>query len=369
MKICFIAPANNYHTEKWCKWFVSRNHEVHVISFVNAQIVDVTVHFINAGVDVQENDVKKLKYLFYAKKLKRIVSEIKPDIINVHYATSYGTVTALSGIKGYVLSVWGSDIFDFPRKTPIHRLMLQYSLNKATYLFSTSKAMAKEAKRYTNKTFEITPFGVDMNLFSPHKRTRSDNVNFADSNFIIGTVKTLTPKYGIDYLLKAVAAVKKNRPEIPIKLRIAGSGPNEKEYKQLAVNLGIDDITTWLGFIPQSEVAKEWANMDLAVVYSTLESESFGVSAVEAEACGTPIIISDIPGLMEATLPGKSSLIVQRKDEQALAEAILELYDNNSWRKALGVFGRKYAVDNYDIDVCFSRVEHFFEKIRINYDT
>ena len=99
-------------------------------------------------------------------------------------------------------------------------------------------------------------------------------------------------------MIKAVAIIKKTRPEIPIKLRIAGKGEKEEEYKQLAVKLGIADVTTWLGFISQEEAAREWANMDVAVIASTLESESFGGSAVEAEACGTAVIISDIPGLM-----------------------------------------------------------------------
>ena len=57
---------------------------------------------------------------------------------------------------------------------------------------------------------------------------------------VVGTVKALKPKYGINYLLKAVALAKEQEPTIPIKVRIAGSGPNETEYKQLAQKLAID---------------------------------------------------------------------------------------------------------------------------------
>ena len=153
--------------------------------------------------------------------------------------------------------------------------------------------MAEESKKYTDKPFVITPFGVDMNLFSPVKRTRQEN----DGNFIIGTVKSLTPKYGIDTLLKGAALVNKRHPEYNLHLRIAGKGQSELELKDLAKKLGIASITEWLGFISQEDAAKEWANMDVGIVTSSALSESFGVSAIECESCETPIIISDIPGL------------------------------------------------------------------------
>lgn len=354
MRICFLAPASNYHTKKWCKWFCEHGHEVHVITFINDKIDNVSVHFVDTGASADSGDSEKIKYLFKAKRVKKIVEQIKPDVLNVHYATSYGTVAALSGLKGYTLSVWGMDIYDFPKKSILHRTMLKYSLNKAGYLFSTSKAMVEETKKYTKKSIEITPFGVDMNLFNPDKRNRND------TDFVVGTVKSLTPKYGIDYLIKAVSLIKKERPDIPIKLRIAGSGEKEEEYKQLAIDVNINSITDWLGFISQEDAAKEWANMDVAVVASTLDSESFGVSAVEAEACGTPVIISDIPGLMEATNPGVSSIVVPRKDENEIKNAILALYDDPDKRRKIGTLGRQFVSDKYEIDMCFHKIERLF---------
>lgn len=350
MKICFIAPADNYHTIKWCNWFCSHGHEIHVVSFTDSSIDGVMVHSINSSVDVHGSDFGKLKYLKYARKVRQIVEQIKPDVINVHYATSYGTVVALSGLKNYVLSVWGSDIYDFPKRSIFHKAMLKFSLSRAKYIFSTSNAMAEETKKYTGKKIEITPFGVDTELFSPDKRNRDSS----DGEFVVGTVKALTPKYGIEYLLKAVAIIKREHPQIPIKLRIAGKGSHEEEYKKLSTLLGIDDITTWLGFIPQEQAAEEWANMDVGIVASM--HESFGVSAVEAQACGTPVIISDVPGLKEATSPGQTSVVVPRGDEAALADMLIKLYKDPILRKKIGIRGRKYVDENYELNQCFEKI-------------
>ena len=252
MKILFLAPANNYHTQKWCGYFVSRGYEVHVISFFPGSISGVTVHYLDCGVDWQQPDSKKLKYLLKTPRIRRIVSEIDPDIISVHYATSYGTAAGIAGLKNYALSVWGGDIYTFPHKSPIHRALLQYSLEHAACLLSTSAAMAREVGKYTDKKFYVTPFGVKTELFSPERRNRAEN----DGSFVIGTVKALKPKYGIDVLLRAVALIREHHPEIPIRLRIAGDGPCEEEYHRLAEELKIGDITDWLGFISQEDFAK-----------------------------------------------------------------------------------------------------------------
>lgn len=357
MKICFFAPSNSAHTKKWCKYFVSRDHEVHVVSFCDEEIDGVKLHYVSTGANANGGDAQKLKYLLKAGTVRKLIKKIAPDVVNVHYATSYGTVAALARLKNYVLSIWGADIYDFPQKTPLHRWLLQFSLHRASHIFSTSKAMAEEAGKYTKKTIEITPFGVDMTLFSPDK-----NIPCKD-DFTIGTVKTLSPKYGIDFLLKAAALIKEEHPEIPLKLRISGSGPNEQEYHTLAENLGIKEITVWLGFISQEQAAQEWAGMDVAVVPSTLESESFGVSAVEAQSCGCPVVISDIPGLMEATKPELTSMVVPRSNARALADALITLYNDPPRRMAMGTAGRAYVAKNYELIACFRKVESLFEEI------
>lgn len=190
-------------------------------------------------------------------------------------------------------------------------------------------------------------------MFCPARRTRN--------LFVIGTVKGLEYVYGIDILLKAAHIVHIQRPDIPLRIRIAGKGSKAEEYAKLAEELGIADIVNWLGFISQEWAAKEWANMDVAVIPS--RQESFGVSSVEAQACGCPVIISDIPGLMEATFPGKTSVAVERNNEQLLADTIIELFDNKELRYSLGNQGRIYVEEKYEVQQCFENVEKIFEEI------
>lgn len=357
MRICFLAPATNYHINKWCEYFVAQGHEVHLISFINGHTDNVHLHYIKCEISANQSDGAKIKYLFQAKKVKKIIKQINPDVLNVHYATSYGAVAALAGLKNYVLSLWGSDIYEFPQRSFLHRALLKYSLRSAKYLFSTSRAMAREAEKYTKKEIKITPFGVKTDLFNEALKEKHDG------KFIIGTVKALQPIYGIDMLLHAAAIVKKKRSDIPLEVRIAGQGQNKEEYYALAQTLGISDIVYWLGFISQKDAAWEWANMDLAIIPS--RAESFGVSAIEAQACGTPVIITEIPGLMEATKPGESSITFPVDDIETLSNEIIRLYDNPSSRELMGRRGVDFVHETYEYKKCFETIEKLFEQISV----
>lgn len=353
-KICFIASSLSTHTQKWCRHFIEGGQEVHVVTFDNASIPGVEMHYLEGAALPGGGDMGKLAYLFYAPQVSRLIRSLKPDIVHAHYATSYGAVAALAGSHPFFLSLWGSDVFDFPRRSALHRLLLKWTLKKADWIMSTSKAMAEEARLYTNKKILITPFGVDLDAFSPRSKTEHNG------EFVVGTVKLLAAPYGIDTLLRGCAVAQKLEPDIPMSIRIAGAGPDEGRLRQLCRDLGLEGKTEWMGYVDPEFVPDVWRSLDLAIIPSN--SESFGVSAVEAQACGVPLVVSSIPGLMEATNPGESSSLVAPGDYEALGREIVRLYNDPHLREAMGIAGRKYVEDRYSLDKCFEIVERAYKE-------
>lgn len=354
MNICFIGPAGSTHLEKWCKYLHHFGHSITIISLVDYNSSYADVISLTKDYDWKNSDLKKAISILRGRKIRKIIKSLNPDVINVHYATSYGLMAAISGIHGYILSVWGADVYDFPHKSFIHRLLLEYSLRKAKHIFSTSEVMREETLQYTSKSIDITPFGVDMELFNPNKRNRSDD------KIVIGTVKTLSEKYGISYMIKAFSKACSFYPDKTMELRIAGQGPDEIEYKNLVKTLHIEDKVSFLGFISQEEAACEWANMDIGIIYSTLESESFGVSAVEALASGVPVIISDVPGLLESTGHGDNSIVVPRKNQEQLDDSLIQLIRDDELRLNLSRKGRNYVCNRFSAEKCFRDIESLF---------
>lgn len=344
MRVLLLADAASPHTIKWADALAGKNIFIAVFSlnacdhslYKNAQ----SITFYECGVDPSflrkgNGSPAKLFYLFVLKKLKNCIRLFQPDIVHAHYATSYGLIGALIGFHPYIISVWGSDVFDFPRKSFLHKGILKFNLAKADKVLSTSHVMARETTLYTDKPIEVTPFGIDVNIFCPKK----EESVFLPEDIVVGTVKTLETKYGIEYLVEAFALVIRKHPDLPLKLLIVGGGSQEELLCFKARELQIDKKTTFTGKIPYTEVQK-WHRM-LSVSVSVSNSESFGVAVIEASACEKPVVVSNVGGLPEVVEDGVTGIIVPPRDAEATAAAIERLVLDKNLRRKMGKAGRR----------------------------
>lgn len=356
MKICYLADINSYHTHKWCRYFISKGHEVHVITLNKGTLSGVNVHSLDLNSDLSKRDGSfgKLSYLKRINKIKDIVYSVKPDILHAHYASSYGLLGALCNYHPYILSLWGSDILLFPKEGVIQKNIIRYNLKKADRILSTSKYMRDEANIYTKKNIEITPFGIDVKLFT-NKNTRNKDV------VIIGIVKSLEKIYGIDYLIYAFSNIIKKYPEKRIRLEIVGEGTQESVLRNLVHKLKVEKNVVFLGSMPQEEVAKFYNRIHIAVFPSI--SESFGVSVLEAQACGVPVIVSNIKAFEETTVIGKSSLVCKVKDSNSIEIELEKLIFNEELRNKMGKVGSIFVRENFDQDNIFIEIEELYEDI------
>lgn len=354
MKLCYLADAGSIHTRKLCEYFVKKGYDLTVISLNDGCIENVKVYSMNMITGGTDGSLSKLKYLKCISEIKKIIKKINPDIVHAHYISSYGLLASMIGFKPTILSVWGSDVYDFPKQSFIHKNIIKYNLKKADCILSTSNVMKKETEKYTNKNITVTPFGVDIKKFVPLKNQTNKN------SITIGTIKSLEKNYGIDYLIKAFKKVKEQNKDIELKLVIGGRGSEEEYLKNLCRELNIENDTNFLGFIEQDKVVRYLQNFDIAVVPSILY-ESFGVAAVEAQACGIPVIVSDIDGLMESTVPNVTSLVAQRKSVDQLADRMNILIKDKELRKEMGINGRKNVEEKYNILNNFNIIDEIYK--------
>jgi len=355
MKIALISGASSIHTIRWANGLAEAGHEVHVITQhepCDPFISQVTVHsFPFRGV---------LGYFLMAPKVRKLLHELKPDVVNAHYASGYATTARLAGARPFVLSVWGSDVYDFPYKSPLHRHLIRKNLLSADVVASTSHCMAEQTRSIAPNLSDIpiTPFGVDMQAYAHAKPVFANNGN----KLVIGTVKSMASKYGIDTQIEAFALlVKKLTSEQPnladkLQLRLVGDGPQMDDYKKLTEKLGIDKKVDFIGRVPHQEVPNELAKLDIYVALSRLDSESFGVAIIEAGAARRPVVVSDAGGLPEVTIHGATGIVVPRENPQAAADAIEKLVLNPELRLQMGEAGHKHVAETYSWDVCVEQM-------------
>lgn len=335
MKIMYLAFANSAHTLKWVNYF-KKKHEIMLVSFYDWQPIE--------RVDLRYLPVRnKNLAIFKANRVKRLINEFKPDILHAHFASSCGLVAALTGFHPYILSVWGDDILVFPNKSVVHKRAVKYAINSADYLTATSNMLREHTKKLMNKQREITiiPFGVDLQHFAPVERTPKGIVH-------VGTVRGLTPKYGVEYLIKAVGQLIKNGKNL--KLTIVGDGPIRGELENLASSLGIKERIYFAGFIPNEKVVSFLNEFDIFAIPSVGEGETFGVAAVEAMATALPVVASRVGGLPEVIDDRKTGMLVQPANVMELAKA-LEIYASKpDLRITHGQAGRRKVEAQYNLE-------------------
>ena len=354
MRIALLGPANSIHLQRWAAALVERGHAVSVAS----------QHRVERSLLPAQADVYWLPhagqagYFGNAWALRRHLAAWRPDLLNVHYASGYGTTGALSGFAPTLLSVWGSDVYDFPYESAIKGWLLRKILRRATAVASTSHAMAAQVRRLTpeRRGIAVTPFGVDLARFAAEPRQHGA--------LTIGIVKSLAPKYGVDLLLRAFAGLcaddEVRAAQPACRLLIVGDGPQRGELQQLATQLGIGERTQFVGAVAHTEVPHWLHQLHIYAAPSRLDSESFGVAVIEAGACGLPVVVSDAGGLPEVVVDGETGLVVPRDDVPALQAALKRLVFDTELRERLGRQGRAHVEREYEWGRCVDLMERCY---------
>lgn len=338
VKVLILGSGKSYHATRWANALSERGIEVGFASVHEFErpLSDKVYRF--------QLSTKGYKgYFLDITRLKSVIKVWNPTILHAHFSTGYGFMARLSGFRKRIVSIYGSDIYEFPYKSIAHKNLLRFNLSGVSRVLSTSESMADEFLNVfpTKRRPIVTPFGVDVELFKPFHKS------FNHGYFNIGIVKKMEIKYGVDILLKAVYKLKRMTDK-KLKLNIVGIGSQQRNLEALAHSLNIQDITTFYGAIDNSEVPEFLSKQDVFVVPSRFESESFGVAAVEAQACAVPIIVSNVGGLPEVIEHGVTGLVVEKENPEKLANALLKIINNKQLRENFGKAGRERVQRLYD---------------------
>jgi D-inositol-3-phosphate glycosyltransferase len=278
------------------------------------------------------------------------------DVIHSHYW--------VSGVAGLELSrLWGVPlVHTMHTMAKVKNLLLHPGekpeprrredgehriVDGAARVIANTSAEAAELVSHYNADFDhidVAPPGVDLTVFTPAFRTRSRaQLGVPAGKFHLLFAGRIQRLKGPQILIQAAALLRSRRPDIDLQVTILGalSGAKDFDLKSLISAAGMDDVVTHHPPVNAPDLAGWFRSADVVVMPSY--SESFGLVALEAQACGTPVVATRVGGLSRAIFDGRTGLLVEGHKPADWADVLEALYDDPATRKDMGLAAALHA--------------------------
>jgi glycosyltransferase involved in cell wall biosynthesis len=203
---------------------------------------------------------------------------------------------------------------------------------------------------------EVIPNGVDLEAYAPDPQLG----RFDDPTVLyLGRLKRYKR---VDLVVRAVAELRGRG--CPARLLVAGKGDHADALRTLAMELGVGDAVEFLGFVDEARKLELFRRSWVHVL--TSPNEGWGISNVEAAACGTATVSSDAPGLRESVVDGRTGFLVPHGDVATLADRIGVLLEDGELRERLGNGARRFA-EGFSWDASADAMEAFLVRVVSEY--
>lgn len=256
------------------------------------------------------------------------------DAVDAHYFYPDGVAAALLARrfnKPFVITARGTDINLVPRYR-LPRRMIIWAAEQAAHIVTVCAALKRALIELGVAEGKITVLrnGVDLALFRPVDR-EAERARLGLRGTTLLSVGYLIRRKGHDIVVRAL-------PLLPdVQLLIVGDGEEETALRRLAADLGVAERVTFVGAVPQEELRRYYGAADALVLASS--REGWANVLLEAMACGTPVIASNVWGTPEVVAAPEAGVLMQTRTPEGLAAAFRQLFAHYPDRAAT----RRYA--------------------------
>jgi len=343
-----------------------RGHQIHFISYS----APFRLRGYHENVFYHEVDVSAyplFKYppydLSLATKIVEVAQEYSLDIVHAHYAiphaiSAYLAREMMEGCRlKIVTTLHGTDI-TLVGKDEAFFSAVKFGIEKSDGVTAVSHYLAQRTccEFRVEKGIEVIYNFVDTQRFSPGGKECIKN-HFAPAG---EAVLMHTSNFrGVKRLTDTIEILARVRKKMPAKLILVGEGPDRTSSHELAQRLNVHDHVIYLG--TQDYIENLLCCADLFLLPSS--EESFGLAALEAMSCGTPVIASQVGGLPEVVSHGQDGLLFPVSDTQAMADGAIELLQDPSRLAAFRAAARDKAVEKFDVHKIVPIYEQYYQNI------
>lgn len=343
-----------------------RGHEVHIISY--ATPFRLTSFYHNVFIhEVQISSYPLFKFPPYAlglaTKLAEVAEEYDLDILHAHYAVPHTSSAYLakhilrSEKLKIITTLHGTDITLVGQDQTFYRV-IKFNIEESDGVTAVSNYLCERTMKDFNIEREIRVIHnfIDTNRCKEKEDTCTKSYFAPHGESVLIHASNFRPVKRVSDIIHLLARLK---ARIPVKLILVGEGPDRPSVQRLVKDLNLVNDVYFMG--EQDYIEKLLKCADLFVLPS--QQESFGLVALEAQACGVPVIGTTIGGIPEAVEHGSTGYLVSVGDIDSMAKYSLDLLTDVSTYKKFQKQAIKRTRDLFNKDMIITQYENYYKEI------
>jgi glycosyltransferase involved in cell wall biosynthesis len=370
MRICYLADGRYVHAHRWLRFFSERGHQTSLVSFAPVQSAHVEAIENAGGRYLGELDGLHLKRFWRTTgqiaRLKKLFRDEKIDIAHSHFLGVNSWYAALSGFHPNVVTVMGGDILgeDWrPGPDIRERWLTPFALRNADLITCWSSKLTKVVKRYSRPEtpIEVIHGGVDLRRFGPGPAPRDlrDELKIPAEAKIVLSPRLMKPLYNLDKIALAAREIWTQVPNAFFLFAVSADDKNLDYERKVRGILGDDERVRFLDGISHERMADFYRLADVTI--SIPDSDGTPLSVLESLACGTPVIVSDIPNYDPDYIEAEKTVLMSEPDDiQSIVSALTRMLSDAMLRQTLATEGRRRVEAHGSYESQMTRMEDLY---------
>ncbi|MCD4752309.1 MAG: glycosyltransferase family 4 protein [Anaerolineaceae bacterium] len=287
--------------------------------------------------------------------LRSVLRQVKPDVIHAGSIQTAALISAMAGATPLVSMSWGYDMLMDADRTRRLRRDTHFTLARSSVFVCDCDAVKQKAISFGFSPERIVkfPWGTDLKHFSPNGREKArKRLGWKDDDFVFLSLRAWEPIYDVKTVVKAFIQAARQQPAL--RLELLGGGSQQNELHQLLLGSGLMDRVHFGGRAGFDSLPTYYRAADIYTSASLTDGSS--VSLLESLACGTPALLSSIPGNLEWVEDEENGWFFPVGDVAACAKKMLAAYENKEQLLEMRERSREIAEERADWELNFPKL-------------
>ncbi len=366
MNILLVGAGQSPHLHGWAAYFVAAGYHVHLLTWQQRAVPGsaaepgVTVHYLPGGQFLSRRGLGLARSVWAGWVIRLLMRRQRIDVLHAHQVIPYGYWAARSRQHPLVVTAWGSDVLTEPYASARAMRYVRTALARADLITADSDHLRRAAVALgAVAPSYVIPVGVDTTQLRPGGRAAArSRLGIDPTTPLVLSPRALSPVYNIDTIIDSIPLVQQAVPDVYYIIKFGYSAGREAELRGRAAERGVAAAVTFVGYTPAAGMGDYYAAADVCV--SVASSDSAPKSVLEAMACGTPVVTSDLPWVHEGITDGVQALLVPARDAPALAAATIRLLRDPALCTRLSHEGRQYILAHADYVTAMARMDGLY---------